>query len=102
MELRTHAKGVTPDSGGRGRPCPRGRLRSNLSYPSALYYYYYYYYFVLFFNSQREKNLFFSPVNGRYLFLFILLILLFKQIYINLDEYNDADYVNFDMAEEAQ
>ena len=28
--------------------------------------------------------------------------LLFKQIYINLDEYNDADYVNFDMAEEAQ
>ena len=31
-----------------------------------------------------------------------MLILLFKQIYINLDEYNDADYVNFDMAEEAQ
>ena len=28
--------------------------------------------------------------------------MLFKQIYINLDEYNDADYVNFDMAEEAQ
>ena len=35
MGLRTLAKGVTPDSGGRGRPCPRGRLRSNLSYPSA-------------------------------------------------------------------
>ena len=31
-----------------------------------------------------------------------MLILLFKQIYINLDDYNDADYVNFDMAEEAQ
>ena len=28
--------------------------------------------------------------------------MLFKQTYINLDEYNDADYVNFDMAEEAQ
>ena len=35
MGLRTLAKGVTPDSGGRGRPCPRRRLRSNLSYPSA-------------------------------------------------------------------
>ena len=31
-----------------------------------------------------------------------MLILLFKQIYINLDEYNDADYVNFDIAQEAQ
>ena len=34
--LRTLAKGVTPDSGGWGRPCPRSRLRSNLSYFSAL------------------------------------------------------------------
>ena len=34
--LQTLAKGVTPESGGRGRPCPRGRLRSNLSYSSAI------------------------------------------------------------------
>ena len=27
---------------------------------------------------------------------------MFQQIYINLDAYNDADYVNFDMAEGAQ
>ena len=32
--LRTLAKGVTPDSGGRGRPCPN-------------YYYYYYYYIII-------------------------------------------------------
>ena len=34
LGLRTLAKGVTPDSAGRSRPCLRGRLRSNLSYPS--------------------------------------------------------------------
>ena len=31
-----------------------------------------------------------------------MLILLLKQTCIDLDEYNDADYVNFDMAEGAQ
>ena len=34
--LQTLAKGVTINSGGRGRrPCPRSGLRSNLSYSSA-------------------------------------------------------------------
>ena len=56
------ASGVTPDSGGRGCPCPHSRLRSNLSYSSALYFYYhyyysYYYYCYYYYYTERHSSL---------------------------------------------
>ena len=61
LGLQTLAKGVTPDSGGRGCRCPRSRLRSNLSYSGALYYdydydydYYHYHYH---YYTERHSSL---------------------------------------------
>ena len=62
LGLQTLAKGVTPDSGGRGCRCPRSRLRSNLSYSGALYYdydydYYYYYHYHYHYYTERHSSL---------------------------------------------
>ena len=62
LSLQTLAKGVTPDSGGRGCRCPRSRLKSNLSYSGALYYdydydYYYYYHYHYHYYTERHSSL---------------------------------------------
>ena len=51
------AKGTTPDSGGQGRPRPRGRLRIQPVLPQCpnyYYYYYYYYYYVVTVEGQKH------------------------------------------------
>ena len=57
--------------------------------------------FTLFFSLSQSKNLFFFVSKWQIFILeyHIVLILLLKQTCIDLDAYNDADYVNFDMAE---